>query len=319
MLFRSYTTKGIDDGLNHYDAKYNWNFFNPKFGVLYKIKSQHQVYASYAMGSREPNRDDVLAALAANKYVKPEKLQDVEAGYKFLHPQFPLNINLYFMDYKDQLVLTGKLNDVGNPIKENVAKSYRAGIELNGSFHVYRHWGTAEAWHNRKVFSINYSFTYSLNKIKSFHEYIYTYDDNYAPVDSFTQVIKHKNSNISFSPNIIASLELAAYPFEGFEISLINKAVSKQYLDNTSNENRKIKPFFYSNLRLTYKLPLHRENKEIKLTLLLNNIFNRFYESNGYTYSERYYSGGSLTPVSTYNYFNPQAGFNILGGISVRF
>ena len=117
----------------------------------------------------------------------------------------------------------------------------------------------------------------------------------------------------------MAFLELVAYPVKGLEISLTNKAVSKQYLDNTSNESRKIKPFYYSNLRIGYKLPLKRDDKEIKFTLLFNNVFNRFYESNGYTYSERYYSGGTLSNTSTYNYYNPQAGFNMLGGISVRF
>ena len=118
---------------------------------------------------------------------------------------------------------------------------------------------------------------------------------------------------------MVASLELVAYPVNGLEISLMNKAVSKQYLDNTSNENRKLKPFFYSNLRISYKLPLKRDDKEIKFTLLFNNIFNRFYESNGYSFSERYYSGGEKTDTYTYNYYYPQAGFNMLGGVSVRF
>jgi iron complex outermembrane receptor protein len=311
-----YTTSGVDDGQMPYDVNKQWHFFNPKAGILYKIKPQHQLYASYAMGNREPNRDDVLAAVASGKEVKPERMHDVEVGYKFLHPRFPFSITHYMMYYKDQLVLTGRLNDVGNPIKENVPVSLREGVELNGSFNFISK--------SVRVFAINYSFTYSINRIKSFDEYIYTYDENYAPVDTLTQVITHKNTAISFSPNIIASLELAAYPVKGLEISLMNKAVSKQYLDNTSSEERKLKPFFYSNLRISYKLPLNRADKEIRFTLLLNNIFNRLYESNGYTYSERYAyqdenSQTQVTPVSTYNYYNPQAGFNVLGGMSVRF
>ncbi len=333
-----YITNGEEDDHVPYDVNKQWHFFNPKAGILYKIKPQHQVYASYAMGNREPNRDDVLTALATNKAIKPETMHDVEAGYKFLHNRFPVALNFYMMQYRDQLVLTGKLNDVGNPIKENVPQSYRTGIELNGTFNFWKITDKRPLADNlqidamrkdgilqeRKIFAINYSFTYSINKIKSFDEYIYTYDENYAPVEELIQVITHKNTDISFSPNIIASLQFVATPVQGLEISLMNKAVSKQYLDNTSNEERKLKPFFYSNLRLSYKLPLHRNDKEIRFTLLLNNIFNRLYESNGYTYSERYayYDENNqqqVTPTATYNYYYPQAGFNMLGGVSVRF
>jgi iron complex outermembrane receptor protein len=314
----AYNTKGIDGDKSTYDANHTWHFVNPKAGILYKIKPEHHTYLSYALGNREPNRDDVLSALASNKTVKPEVMHNIEAGYKFLHRKFPLSINHYTMFYKNQLVLTGKLNDVGNPIKENVAVSLREGVELNGSFRFFK----KLTEHN--VFSINYSLTYSVNKIQRFDEYIYTYDENYSPVDSLTQIVSHNKSDIAFSPSIIASLELAAYPIKGLEISLVTKAVSKQYLDNTSNEKRKIKPFTYSNLRIAYLLPLKRSDKEIRFTLLFNNIFNRFFESNGYTYSERYgyldeNNQFQTTDTYTYNYYYPQAGFNFLAGVSVRF
>lgn len=332
-----HTTSGVDDDQWAYNVNKQWHFFNPKAGILYKINVAHHVYASYAMGNREPNRDDILTAELTNKTIKPETMHDVEAGYKLFirkgRTGFSFTPNLYFMYYKNQLALTGKINDVGNPIKENVPVSYRTGLELNGAFSFYKRENTVEGGlgfpgtrilQTEKIFAINYSFTYSINKIKSFDEYVYTYDENYVPVTDLTQVITHKNSNISFSPNIIASLELVGYPVKGLEISLMNKAVSKQYLDNTSNENRMLKPFFYSNLRLSYQLPLNRDDKEIKLTLLFNNIFNRLYESNGYTYSERYAyrdenNQQQVTPTATYNYYYPQAGFNMLGGISVRF
>jgi iron complex outermembrane receptor protein len=317
---------GIDDGLSPYTADNNWHFFNPKAGILYKAAKQHHVYASFAMAHREPNRDDILASTAA-KMAKPETLYDVEAGYKFLNGKFPLQLNFYYMYYKDQLVLTGRINDVGNPIKENVPVSYRTGIELSGGFNFYKRPKGYERVLVRipkPVFAINYSFTYSLNKIKSFDEYIYTYDEYYSPIDSLTIINNHKNTDIAFSPSFVASLELVAYPIKGLEISLITKAVSKQYLDNTSNNGRKLKPYTYSNLRISYSIPLKRTDKEIKLTVLFNNIFNRLYESNGYTYSERYnYDDGTGSRVNdgpyTYNYYYPQAGFNALGGISVRF
>ena len=327
-----YTTSGVDAVQNRYDVNKQWHFFNPKAGILYKIKPQHHIYASYALGNREPNRDDVLAAVFTGKEVNPETMHNVEAGYKYLDGRFPFSINYYLMQYKDQLVLTGKLNDVGNPLKENVPASYRTGVELNGKIIFYSKKLNTKFDSQSplvpvpvsRVFSINYSFTYSFNRIKSFDEYIYTYDDNYSPIHSLSQIITHKNSDISFSPSIIAALELVAYPVKGFEISLMNKAVSKQYLDNTSNGERKLNAFFYSNLRLSYQLPLKRDDKEIKFTLLFNNIFNRLFESNGYTYSERYAyqdenNQTQVTPTSTYNYYYPQAGFNFLAGMHVRF
>lgn len=336
----SHNINGIDNDLTPYAANNTWNFFNPKAGVLVKVKPQHHVYASFAMGNREPNRDDVLASTAAKK-AKAETMYDVEAGYKFLNGKFPFSANFYYMHYKDQLVLTGRVNDVGNPIKENVPVSYRTGIELNGGFNFY-HTSTGKykgeivdnlqrdamiregIIEQRRVFAINYSFTYSMNRIQSFDEYIYTYDENYSAIDTLTLITNYKNSSIAFSPSFVASLELIAYPVKGLSISLMTKAVSKQYLDNTSNEGRKLKPFTYSNLNITYQLPLKSTNKEVRLTLLFNNIFNRLYESNGYTFSERYnYDDGIGTRVNdgpyTYNYYYPQAGFNMLGGINVRF
>lgn len=308
----SYNTNGVDDDQTPFAFTGSWHFANPKAGILYHIKPQHQLYASYALGHREPNRDDVLAALASGKKVKPETMHNVEAGYKFAHARYPFSVNYYLMQYSNQLVLTGKLNDVGNPIKENVPVSYRTGLELSADVNVY------SKKQNRVVFAIRDNLSLSLNKIKEFKEYIYTYDDNYSPVDSLTQIISHRQSTISFSPSIVASLELSGYPVKGLEVSLITKAVSKQYLDNTTNEARKIKPYTYSNLRLTYQLPLKRSDKEIKFTLLLNNLFNRFFESNGYTYSERYYSGGQVSDTYSYNYYYPQAGFNFLVGIKVK-
>ena len=326
----SYQTNGIDDNLSPYNFNKVWNFFNPKAGILYKVKPTHQVYASFALGNREPNRDDILAATASQQ-PKPETMRDLEIGYRGAFKPTSilkafLNLNYYLMHFKDQLVLTGRLNDVGNPIKANVPVSYRTGIEVSGKLDFWARVApsNAELVTRRKVVTINYTFTYSLNKITAFDESIYTYDPNYVPIDSLTETIHHKNTNISFSPSIIASLELAVYPVKGLSISLMNKAVSKQYLDNTSNPDRMLKAFYYSNINISYTLPLNKPGKEITLKLLLNNIFNHLYESNGYTYTERYAApdnNGNLqvTPTSTYNYYSPQAGFNILAGISVKF
>lgn len=322
--FVGYKTDGKDKDQLQYNINRKWNFFNPKLGALYKIDYRHQVYASYALGFREPNRDDLMQAFYSNSTVKAESMDNVEAGYKFLHPKFPISLNYYLMLYRNQLVLTGRLTDVGNPIKENVNKSYRTGIELNGSVNIDRKSNKAIKLVPKNIFSINYSFTWSMNKIREFNEVVYTYDENYSPVDTLTLVNTYKNTDISFSPSIVASLELVLRPVTGLSLSLMNKAVSKQYLDNTQSEDRKLKPFFYSNLNITYSVPLKRPGKEISLKLLLNNIFNSLYESNGYTFRERYvYDDGTGTMVTDgpyhYNYYYPQAGFNFLAGINVRF
>ncbi|MBK7147363.1 MAG: TonB-dependent receptor [Bacteroidetes bacterium] len=325
--FIDYRTKGDDNNDVVYDFAARWHFFNPKAGLLYQIKPVHHLYASYAFGNREPNRDDVLDAPIAPR---PEQMHNVEAGYKFLHDKFPISINYYLMHYKDQLVLTGKLNDVGNPIKANVPVSYRTGVELNGSIRILKKavWGDdCESCAKAKepyLFSINYSFTYSVNKIKRFDEYIYTYDENYSRIDTLTQIITHRNTDISFSPRFIASVELLATPVTGLELSLTTKIVSRQFMDNTGNPERMLKTFFYPNFRASYKLPLKREDKEIRFTVLLNNILNRSFESNGYTYSERYaYTDENnllqTTDTNTYNYFYPQAPFNFLAGMQVKF
>jgi len=319
-----YSTSGMDADKNTYNASRNWHFIQPKAGVIVKVKPEHQLYVSYALGNREPNRDDVLSAYFSNKEAKHETMHNVEAGYKWLNNSFPLQINYYMMQYNNQLVLTGRLNDVGNPIKENVKTSYRTGVELSGAIHVKRNSNRHDKWLEKRVFSVGYSFTYSINKIASFNEFIYTFDDNYSPIDSLTEKFNHKNVNISYSPSFVGGLELTGYPLKGFEISLINKAVSRQFLDNTNNLNRSIKPYFYTNLRLAYKVPLNNPDKEIRLTLLVNNLFNRLYESNGYTYSERYgylddNNNWRATDTYTYNYYYPQANINLLAGVNVRF
>ncbi|MCS6934786.1 MAG: TonB-dependent receptor [Chitinophagales bacterium] len=324
--FIHYQTRGDDNDGTVYDLKHTWHFVNPKAGVMYRLSPKSDFYASYALGHREPNRDDLLAAYVAQRSVNAERMHDIETGYKFRHARFPVNLNLYLMYYDNQLVLTGRLNDVGNPIKENVKQSYRSGVECSGSIIAITQTDNVspETSTPKPILQFNYAFTWSINKIRRFEEVIYTYDENYVRIDSLTQIIPHTNTDISFSPSVIASLEAVVKPIEGFEMSLMNKYVSRQYLDNTMSKSRMLRAFYYSNLRFTYSLPLKRHDKEIKLTLLLNNLFNHLFESNGYTFSERYaYLDANnqlqLTDRYDYVYYYPQAGFNWLAGIHVRF
>jgi iron complex outermembrane receptor protein len=319
--FVDYNSAGDDNSGVVYDVSRNWHFFNPKAGITWQPSADHQVYGSVAIGHREPNRDDIIDAPITPK---PERMYNIEAGYRLLSANFPITVNYYMMYYDNQLVLTGRLNDVGNPVKANVPVSYRTGIELSGAYHLVLKQNNASKVVPNNILSIEGNLTYSLNRILEFDEFIYTYDENYTPIDTLTQIITHSNSTIAFSPSVIASLGLTIRPLKGFELSLINKAVSKQYLDNTSNEDRKLKPFYYTNLRASYQLPLQRTDKEIKFTLLCNNIFNSLFENNGYTFSERYtytdeFNQLQVTPTSTYNYYYPQAGFNFLVRMNVRF
>ncbi len=301
-----HTMKGDENGGYSFDIQRNWNFFNPKVGIAYQAHKYHQVYASFAMGNREPNRDDIVDG----NIQKNETMYNAEAGYRFANSKYAFSANYYMMYYKNQLVLTGRLNDVGNPIKANAPSSYRTGVELQGSLQPV------------KYFRATGNFTFSVNKIKSFKEYIYTYDENYEADSALTLIIDHKNSDISFSPSIISALTLTALPVTGLEVSLVTKAVSKQYMDNSMDEERKLKPFWYSNINVQYTLKTSFL-KEIQFNLLLNNVFNKLYESNGFTYSERYSyldenSATQVTPVSKYNSYYPQAGFNFLLGITIK-
>lgn len=292
-----------------------YHFFNPKAGISFiKQTSQNfpfKLYASYAYANHEPSRDDLINA----KDAKPEKMHDVEIGFQETNNRFPFSVNYYLMYYQNQLVLSGKLNDVGNAIRINVPESFRTGIELNGRFN----FNAARKNTSRTIFSINYNLTLSMNKIKAFEESIPVYDENYTAIDSATIIIKHKNTDISFSPNIIGFLELSVFPIKNFEIALNNKFISRQYLDNSQERERSLKPYFYNNIRLSYLLSTSLA-KEIRFTVLLNNILNRLYESNGYTYGESYLlSDGNKSSPTHYNYYYPQAGFNFSVGLNLKF
>ncbi len=302
MQYRNvaYYINGFQDNPN-LKPSVNYDFFNPKAGVSYLVKNdwnnRQRFYASIAVGNREPNHDDFEVDSA--HLPKPETLYDGELGYEVVKSKWNAGVNLYYMNYHNQLVLTGQINDVGAYTQTNVASSYRAGIELQGGV-------IATKWLN-----LYGNATFSQNKISSFTEYI----DNY---DSANQTkVYHGTTDISFSPNVIGAFTAAFTPVhfkkgKSLELDFTAKYVGKQYLDNTSDENRTIKNYTYCNVLVRYGMKL-RPFKEVIATLALNNIFGAFYENNGYTYS--YISGGALT---TQNAYFPQAGFNVLGGLTFR-
>lgn len=294
----SYQASGKENRQFDFDIDQQFNFFNPKLGVTYSATPHHQWYASYAIANREPVRDDFIDALSG---VTPrhETLRNIEAGWRWKSNQVNLNLNYYLMNYKNQLVPTGKLNDVGALIRTNVEDSYRTGIEVDASVRL-----------NPKLFW-NANLTLSRNKIRNFSEVLYDYGVNF---DEYNEVINtYTDTDISFSPNLIAGSNLSYQPIRNLEVTWLTKYVGKQYLDNTSNQDRSIDSYFINDLRFAYTMKPDFM-REISISFLVNNVFDVEYVSNGYTYG---YLGGPTEYRQ--NYFYPQAGRNYLVMIALRF
>lgn len=265
-------------------------FVNPKLGINFQRK-QWRWYLSYARAAKEPNRDDFEAA--ASELPRPEILNDIEWGVQQKLKRFNWGVNFYYMRYKDQLVLTGKVNQVYAYTRTNIPESYRLGVELEGG------------WKPTDFIDMSGNLTLSENKVLRFTEYIDDYDNGNQ------QTNKYEKADISFSPAVIASGIISLHPIKQVSIDLIGKYVGKQYLDNTSNENRKINDYYTQDVRIGYDKEL--KNTSVGCFLQLNNIFSRKYEANGYTFS--YIYGGSFT---TENYYFPMARFNMMCGVSIR-
>jgi iron complex outermembrane recepter protein len=268
-----------------------YNFVNPKFGLLYQLNEYQKMYASFGIANKEPNRGDLEAG--ANKEPSAENLQNIEIGFVRKQKQNALQANFYYMRYANQLVLTGKINDVGEYVRENVAQSFRAGVELE----------MTNAFLKDKI-QLQTNIAISTNKIKNSLEYI----DNY---DSANQVaIAHNNTDISFSPNVVAGFTLSYLPIKKLRFDAITKYVGKQYLDNTSNENRIISAFYTTDLMSNYSFTVGKTS--IVARFGVYNIWNNLYQNNGYTFS--YIFAGQQT---TSNYYYPQAGTRYTAGLSV--
>jgi iron complex outermembrane recepter protein len=289
------TINGTADALQSLTTDNNYNFFNPKLGFNLAMNPANSIYTSFAVGNKEPSRQDIVNAIASIIQPKPENLQDFELGFRHLASETQFEANAYFMNYKDQLVLTGAINNVGEGVRVNVPRSYRAGIELQ----------VAQKLGQKVLLTANT--TFSSNKIKNFTETIPSYDG-----ETPNAVNEFENTDIAFSPNIIAGGSLRFTPKGGLEFALLPKYVGKQFLDNTSNDNRALDAFFVNDLRVNYSLK-PKGLKNLTFSLLVNNLFNTQYESNGYTYSYLYYG------LITENFVFPQAGTNFLAAVKVRF
>ena len=289
----SYYMKGIADKRQDISQNSNYAFFNPKLGLTYQAAENTSIYGSYSVGNKEPNRSDFVDN--APKAPLAENLNDIEVGFKTQKSNVAFSVNGYMMNYKNQLVLTGKVNDVGEAIRINAPESYRMGVEIETGIQLL------------KSLKINANATFSSNKIKNFTETIVNYDggDNAE--------IKYAETNISFSPNTIIGSQILYNPLKNLELGFLSKYVGKQYLDNTTNENRKLNSYFTNDLRAIYTLR-GKILKEVNFSLLVNNLFNTLYESNGYTYSYI-----SEKQTITENFYYPQAGTNFMFGVNLKF
>lgn len=288
-----YETFGIDNDQRKIDIAKSWNFVNPKAGVTFYPNQRDRIFASIAVSNREPSRSDFLDAALTEP--TPETLIDYELGIERSAANYKALLNAYFMDYQNQLVATGELNDVGALVKTNVPNSFRAGVEL------------ALAYQPLSWFGWEANYTFSQNKIEEFTEVVYDYTNGFEVV-----LIEHQNTDIALSPNHIAKSQLKFFPFDNAEVAFITSYVGKQYLDNTSNENRTIDPYLVNDLRINYSLKL-KAVKEIQFNLLVNNLFNELYAARGYTYT--YIFGEQYTR----NHYYPQATRNFLAGVTVKF
>jgi iron complex outermembrane receptor protein len=280
----------------------NYNFFNPKAGITCLLRNtwneKQKIYASVAVAHREANRADFETD---SVYLpKAEALTDIEAGYEVNKLKWSFSINGYYMSYKNQLVLTGQINDVGAYTQTNVPNSYRAGIELEGAAKL------------NSFISVNGNATLSQNKIKTYTEYVDNYDNGGQ------DPVTHNNTDIAFAPDFVGALTISINPFtdlpkgKHFTIDVFGKYVGNQYLDNTEDADRSLSAYGYINMLVRYSIKC-KPFKEIELKLALNNISNRLYSTNGYTYS--YIETGIM---NTSNWYFPQAGFNLLGGITLK-
>jgi iron complex outermembrane receptor protein len=288
----SHNNSGTDNDLRRVNFRFERGFFNPKAGIVWRQSQRSQWSASVNVAHREPNRSDFTDRAPATGIPEPERMIDWEAGYRYNARKWLLVLNAYYMDYFRQLVLTGMVNDVGNPLRQNVDRSYRAGIELEG------------AWQMNRSFRLEGNLSLSQNRITAFNERIANYDLG------TTDQISHRQTPIAFSPGSIAAAIITWTPVQKLDITLLNKWVGSQYLDNTGSKDAMLDAYFTNDLRITWKAKRDR----IEFSLLANNLLNRMYASNGYTY--RYIFGNTQIRE---NFLYPQAGFNWLACCTLRF
>ena len=286
-----YTTSGSTSNVEDLIVNKHYSFFNPKAGLNFTLNDKNKIYFSLSRAFREPTRSD----FENNINIQPEELVDYELGWKFNTKKFYFSSNLYYMNYKNQLVLTGALDDVGSPIRENSGKSFRKGIELESIF---------KATNNLEI-SSNISFSRNKN---------IDYKTNFDGV-----VTNWGDTDISFSPDLVSSIGVNFRPKEDINISILNKFVGEQFMSNTESVVSKLNSYSTTDLNFIYSFKRSKHFKEIIFTTMINNIFNKEYVSNGYyyTYDDTWSEPNMITTIEGTGYY-PQALRNFLLGITFK-
>ncbi|WP_430399973.1 TonB-dependent receptor [Flavobacterium sp.] len=278
------------NGVQATDVNDTFRFFNPKVGVNFRINLSNSIYAYTGVANKEPRRDDY-----ENESTKPERLIDFEFGWKYNTSNVKLNVNTFYMDYKDQLVMTGALNNVGAPIFTNSGKSYRYGIELDAFIKVM------------EKITLKPNLTFSQNKNQDF----------FFQRDGVLTNLG--NTNIAFSPSFVFGNITSYNPIESLNISFLTKLVGEQYMGNIDSENSVLEAYSITDLNVNYEWKINKGIKSIVFSALINNILDEEYESNGYFYTyDDTWSGPGTTTIEGAGYY-PQAGINFLLGATLKF
>lgn len=297
-----YEIEGIDDNLRDISQTHNFLFFNPKAGINYRPDNRQRLYLSMAAANREPNRSNYVDADPLQPLPVHETLFNYELGYEYSRNTIEALLNLYVMDYDNQLVLTGEINDVGDPVMTNVKDSYRIGAELSAAFRLH------------PSLSMGGNIGISRNRIQNMVSYVDNWDYWSDPENLEIQIREESGeTEIAFSPSVVTSGNLTWQPIKGMEISFQSKYVGKQYIDNTQSESRKLDPWFTSDLLINYSVPV-KMLSALELRFMLINLTDHTYESNAWVY--RYYSGGEEQLMTGYY---PQAGIHFMTGLVLQF
>lgn len=300
-----YRFKGPDDDFVLLDNNRYYSFFNPKCGISLDISPRSRFYTSAGVSHREPSRSDIKESIKSDTEdkIKSERLIDYEIGYNYTAPRFSLMANLYLMEYKDQLVATGRLSDVGYVIKENVPESYRRGIEL------------AAAWNPLKWLKMEANLTLSKNKLRNYTGYVDTYDNDtdWNPVEQ--TAVFYRKSKLTLSPEVISMAMVSLNPVNSMGLSLSCKYVGEQYMDNSSREIARV-PGYYTASFNSYKDFKMKNNSNIRVSFSVDNLFNNRYYSYGWIYYAMFANGA---PDYVEQGVYPQATINFAAKVTYTF
>jgi iron complex outermembrane receptor protein len=303
--FIDYRLQGPDKDFAPLDHQTQYQFLNPKAGLTWRFLSHHLLTFGISAGNKEPSRSDFKEAIKAGRPddLRPEQMLDYEFGYRYRHSKAQVELTLYYMDYKDQLVPTGKLTETGYVVKENVASSFRAGIEI------------AAGWQPLSSFRLSGNLCLSRNRIQEYTAWVDTYDNPsyWTPLPQQQEL--YKDVPLAYSPQVTSALQIEAMPWRETTIALRGKYVGKQFYDNTGNDSRSLPSYWTAGLRCSQQLSF-KSGQQATISLFVDNLFNRKYVDNAWVYRATF-ADGSHDYIETGLF--PQAEINFTLSLSIKF